>query len=232
MNRLPTGTYQPGDSLLHRAPAIAKLVGFTGLTVLVILTRSLWGYAIMTAVVLALAFTSALRPADIFSPVWRLRWFFIVIFLMNLCFFSPEEAWVRWWIFTPSEAGLIQGVNVAARVALILILSNVLTVTTAPLALTEALEKLLSPLKRVGIPTAQIAMILSVAVRFIPTLMEETDMIRKAQTARGARFDSRRLTEKAAAVLPLVVPIFLSAFRRADELSLAMEARGYRIETK
>lgn len=153
---------------------------------------------------------------------------FLLVLLMNLCFFSPDDAWFSLWIFTPSPAGLAQGLNVVLRVLFILVFSNILTLTTAPLELTGAIELLLSPLRLLRIPVGQVAMILSVAIQFIPTLFEETDMIRKAQTARGAKFDSRRLLDKAGAVAPLAVPIFLSAFKRADELSLAMEARGYR----
>ena len=135
-----------------------------------------------------------------------------------------------------------------ARVFLLLVLSNLLTICTAPLAMTGAMERMLSPLRYLGIPADLIAMILSVAIQFIPTLFEETDNIRKAQTARkaplpkqiafnaqtarGAGFDRPKLLEKGKAVLPLAVPIFLAAFKRADELSLAMEARGYRTDVK
>ena len=122
----------------------------------------------------------------------------------------------------------MQGAHVLLRVLLLLLLGNLLTATTSPLAMTDAFQVLLSPLGLLKIPVGQIAMILSVAIQFIPTLFEEADAIRKAQTARGARFDSPKLRHKAAAVLPLAVPIFLAAFKRADELSLAMEARGYR----
>ena len=139
---------------------------------------------------------------------------------------------MRWWIFCPSMQGLVQGANVVLRVVLILILSNVLTTTTAPLKLTDGMERLLSPLRVIRVPTEQVAMIISVAIQFIPTIFEETDMIRKAQMARGARFDSRNYFEKAKAVMPLVIPIFLAAFKRADELSLAMEARGYRTDVR
>jgi energy-coupling factor transport system permease protein len=155
-------------------------------------------------------------------------WFFLVILLMNTCFYSPEDAWFSYWIFNPSPTGLMQGIHVVLSVFLVLVISNVLTSTTSPMEITNALESLSSPLKYIGIPTEEIAMILSIAIQFIPTLSEEAESIRKAQMARGARFDSPRIKEKAEAVLPLVTPIFLAAFKRADELSLAMEARGYR----
>lgn len=232
MSRLPTGMFQPGASVLHRMNATAKLVSLLILVAAVCCTESIPGYALLIVFTALLIRLSRIRAAEALSAVIRLKWFFIIIFLMNLCFFSPEEAWVRFWIFCPSYAGAMQGINVAARVALLLVMSCVMNMTTAPVAVTGAIEDLLSPLRILRLPTEQIAMILSVAIQFIPTLFEETDMIRKAQTARGARFDSRRLRDKAAAAAPLVVPIFLAAFRRADELSLAMEARGYRTDAR
>ena len=114
------------------------------------------------------------------------------------------------------------------NVALVVVWGNMLTTTTSPIALTDALESLFKPLALVRVPVKTVSLIISVAIQFIPTLLEETAAIRMAQTARGARFESKNLLHKAQAVVPLVVPVFVSAFRRADELSMAMEARGYR----
>jgi len=228
MSALPTGLYQPGNSILHKLCPWVKLLCLFSLLAAVVCTGSMWGYilpAVLTAVLIAV---SRLRPADVCSSAWRLRWFFLTIFLMNLCFFSGNDPWIKWWIFSPSYEGLMQATHVFVRVLLLLLLGNLLTATTSPLAMTDAFHVILSPLSLIRIPVGQIAMILSVAIQFIPTLFEEADAIRKAQTARGARFDSKKLRHKAAAVLPLAVPIFLAAFKRADELSLAMEARGYR----
>lgn len=232
MNGLPTGLYQAGDSAVHRLDAGVKIVCLIILLVGVVNTSTLWGYAAWAVLTLLLIRAAGISPSSALGPAVRLRWFFAVIFIMNLCFYGPGRPWVSWWIFRPSYEGMMQGVNVVARVFLLLVMSNVLTVTTAPLAMTGAMERLLSPLRFVGVPTDLVAMILSVAIQFIPTLFEETDSIRKAQTARGARFDSPRLLEKAGAVIPLLVPIFLAAFKRADELSLAMEARGYRTDVR
>jgi len=231
-NRLPTGLYQPGDSAIHRLDALAKILCLILLLAAVVNTTTIPGYLVLTAFTALLIRLSGVSLASALGSAARLRWFFLIILLMNLCFYKPEQAWVSWWIFRPSAEGLMQGIHVVARVFLLLVMSNVLTITTAPLAMTGAMERMLSPLRFVGVPTDLVAMILSVAIQFIPTLLEETDSIRKAQTARGARFDSPRLLEKARAVLPLVVPIFLAAFKRADELSLAMEARGYRTDVK
>lgn len=228
MTVLPTGLYQPGQTFLHRLTPWVKLLCLLLLLAAAVTAKSLLDYGLLAVLTACLIAVSRLRLQDVFSSAWRLRWFFLTVFLMNLCFFSPEAPWFGWWIFTPSEAGLWQGIHVVARVLLLLLMSSLLTATTAPLAMTDAFRVLLTPLRLIKVPVGQIAMILSVAMQFIPTLFEEADAIRKAQTARGAKFDSRKLSEKAAAVLPLAVPIFLAAFKRADELSLAMEARGYR----
>jgi energy-coupling factor transport system permease protein len=208
--------------------ARVKLSALLFAVISVICTDTLAGYGIMILFTAGLVFLSGIGFSTAFGSVKRLVWFFALILLMNTCFYVPDGAWFTFWIFSPSAAGLMQGLNVVLRVLLVLVLSNVMTATTAPLEITKALERLMAPLKYVGLPVEQIAMIISVAIQFIPTLFEETDMIRKAQTARGARFDSPKLSQKASAVMPLAVPIFLSAFRRADELAQAMEARGYR----
>ena len=230
MNQLPTGMYQPGTSLVHRMKANIKIFCFLILTVAVICTETLWGYAVLLLFTGILIYLSKVNFGTALGSIGRLTWFFILILLMNICFYGPDDAWIRIGIFAPSYEGLMQGTHIVARVILMLVICNVLTVTTAPLMLTEGMEALLFPLKLFRVPTEQVAMILSVAMQFIPTLFEEAEMIKKAQIARGARFDSKKLLDKAGAILPLVVPIFLAAFKRADELSLAMEARGYRID--
>ncbi len=230
MMRLPTGMYQPGYSVIHGISATVKLVCLILLMAAIVATDSIPGYLAAITATAAIVYLAQVSAATALASVRRLAWFFVLVLLMNTCFYGPDDAWFSWWIFKPSLQGLIQGANILLRVVLILVLSNILTTTTAPLRLTDGMERLLSPLRILRIPTEQIAMIISVAIQFIPTIFEETDMIRKAQTARGARFDSRSYFEKAKAVMPLVIPIFLAAFKRADELSLAMEARGYRTD--
>ena len=230
MMRLPTGMYQPGYSVIHGINAAVKLVCLILLLAAVVATDSVPGYVVSILTTAAIVYLAQISIPDALASVRRLLWFFVLILLMNTCFYGPDDPWVRWWIFCPSMQGLVQGMNVVLRVVLILILSNVLTTATAPLKLADGMERLLSPLRVIRVPTEQVAMIISVAIQFIPTIFEETDMIRKAQMARGARFDSRNYFEKAKAVMPLVIPIFLAAFKRADELSLAMEARGYRTD--
>lgn len=228
MNRLPTGMFLPGNSIIHRLDSRVKLLALFIIVAAVLCVDTLIGYGLMVAFTAVVILLSGISLRTALNSVNRMTWFFILILLMNTCFYSPENAWFSFWIFTPSLAGLMQGIDVVLRVFLVLVISNVLTSTTSPMEITAALENLISPLRVIGIPTEQIAMILSIAIQFIPILSAEAETIRKAQMARGARFDSGKLMEKAEAVLPLVIPIFFAAFKRADELSLAMEARGYR----
>ncbi|MGI5977310.1 MAG: energy-coupling factor transporter transmembrane component T family protein [Candidatus Limivicinus sp.] len=228
MTQLPTGIYQSGSSVIHEMNAAVKIVCLFLLIFTIVAADSVLSYLVVISFTLAVIYLAQISFKSALAPAGRLLWFFSVIFLMNLFFYSPENPWFSWWIFSPSAGGLIHGITVVLRVMLILLLSNVLTSTTTPLRLSSGMETLLKPLSFLKIPTEQIAMILSVSIQFIPTIFDEADMIRKAQQARGARFDSRNYFEKAAAAMPLVVPVFISAFKRADELSLAMEARGYR----
>ncbi len=228
MSRLPTGQYIYGESPIHLIDARAKLLSFILLIAAVVLASSFAGYAAVFCFTAALLWISRLPLGTALGAIRRLWLFFFVIFLMNAFFFEAENPIFSWWIFRLSYGGIAQGANVVLRVALLMALSSVLTCTTTPMDMTSALQSLMKPLKIIRVPVEDVAMIISVAIQFIPTLLEETDMIKKAQTARGARFESRSLRHKAECVIPLVIPIFISAFRRADELSTAMEARGYR----
>ena len=223
-----TGRYIPGDALLHRLDERAKLFGFLILIAAVIMTDGLWGYLLMAVFLLLLGFVSGLPVREAYGSVWRLMSFYVIVFLMNALFFTSQDPLWHWGIFTLSREGMIQGANVVFRIAIVIVLSNMLMLTTSAVGIMTALEALVRPLKYLHLPAEEIAMILSIALQFIPTLLEESDTIRKAQIARGARFESRKLHEKAMAMIPMIVPIFLAAFRRADELSVAMEARGYR----
>ncbi len=228
MSGLPIGQFYPENSVLHRLDARAKLICFMLLLVSVVCTRNVTGYAVLCAATAAIVWASGLPVSLAAGALKRLWRFLLLVFIMNALFFGPEQAIWRWWIFSLSRQGVLQGVRVAANVALLVVLSNVLLCTTRPVETTNALSDLLRPLGIIGVPVRDVSMIITVAIRFIPTLTEEVEMIRLAQTARGAKFDSRRLLDRAKSVLPLIVPAFVSAFRRADDLAQAMEARGYR----
>ena len=230
MTVLPCGVFQPGNSVIHELHATAKLLCLLLTVSAVIAMDSLAGYVIAIVVIFAIVYITEMKLNAALWPLARLTWFLAVILLLNLFFYAPEAPWLSFWIFRPSMAGLMQGVAVIIRIVLVIVINNVLIATTSPNELTNAIDMLLSPLHYMKIPTAQAAVIISVALQFVPTLINEAELIRKAQIARGAGFESRKLYERAAAFVPLIVPVFISAFRRADELALAMEARGYRTD--
>ncbi|NLY89460.1 MAG: energy-coupling factor transporter transmembrane protein EcfT [Firmicutes bacterium] len=228
MRTLPAGQYIPGHSFLHQLNARTKILCLFFLMAAVIGASSLWGYALVLAVIFLLILVSRLPVRPAVASVRGIYWFLLVIFMMNALFFGGEDPPASWGIFQLSREGIRQGFKVAGNVLLIFILGNLLTMTTLPTQVTTALESLIKPLKFIGVPTEDVAIIISIAIQFIPTLMEETELIKMAQIARGARFESKKLLERAASFIPLVVPVFIAAFRRADEVALAMEARGYR----
>ena len=232
MKQLPAGMYQQGNSVIHKLNSTVKVLLLIILLAAVVAANTLPGYGVLIVFTAVIVLLSHIEIKSAVGGIVRMIWFFIIIFIMNLCFFQSERAWITFWIFSPSYDGMMQGIRVVVRVAVIMIFCNILNVTTPPVEITRAMENMMSPLRIIRVPTHQLALILSVAIQFIPTLFEEADMIKKAQTARGARFDSRKFRDKAGAVIPMVVPIFISAFRRADELSLAMEARGCRVDVR
>ena len=223
-----TGLYVPGNSPLHRLDPKAKFFGFLILVAAVIMANTLAGYVIIITTMLVLVKLCGMPASTAFSSVRRLWSVFVIIFIMNAFFFSTENAVWQWWIITLSKEGMVQGFSVVFRIFIIMVLGNILTLTTPPMEITTSIQLMVMPLKLLHIPADDIAMIISVAIQFIPTLLEETDTIKKAQIARGAKFESKKWKERATAFLPLLIPVFLSAFKRADELAIAMEARGYR----
>ena len=159
------------------------------------------------------------------KPLWIIL---IITFVINVFFTKTGTVLCDWWIFTITKEGIIQAVYMSLRLVMLIMFSSLLTLTTSPVSLTDAIESLLSPLAKIKFPAHEIAMMMSIALRFIPTLIEETDKIMKAQTARGASFDTGNVFQRAKSMIPLLIPLFVSSFRRADDLALAMESRCYR----
>ena len=222
------GQYSPGTSLLHRLDARAKLINLFLLAVSLVLVRNVIGYFGICGLLVLLYHYSGISVHPALSSTKKLSGFFLLILFMNAFFFSTQDALWQWWIFHLTKEGVWHGIQVIFCICPLMLLSNLLLQTTKPMEITAAISQLLKPLALFHLPSQEIAMILSVAVQFIPILSKEADTIKKAQIARGARFDSKCLTDKARSYLPLVVPVFLAAFKRADELATAMEARGYR----
>ncbi len=228
MVNITLGQYFPGTSPLHRLDPRAKILLTIALIAAVFVASSLPAYAL---VFLFIAGMAALSRIDVKFMVKGLKPVFFVIiftFVLNLFFTSGGNTLFAWRFIKITDQGLKSAGFMALRLVLLILGTQLLTLTTSPIALTDGIESLLKPLSKIGFPAHELAMMMSIALRFIPTLMEETDKIMKAQMARGADFETGNLVQKAKSMLPLLVPLFVSAFRRADELAMAMEARCYR----
>ena len=224
------GGYVWADSPLHRLPAATKLVGLVVSVALVALATSPVELVAVTAAVAGLVAVSHVGWARAGRAVWGLRWFLLVVLAMNALFFSTSDALVSLGPAHLTGAGLAQGARVAVRTALVVVLGSLLTATTRPQRLTSGVRDLLRPLARLGIPTETAALAVGVTVQFVPTLLRESRQLMRAQAIRCGSARSGGIMRRAVGYVRLLVPVFVAAFRRADELSVAMEARGYRIE--
>ena len=221
------GQYFPAKSPVHSLDPRYKILIMTIFIVSLFFIKSFWPYIFVFAW-LFLTIVAAKIPVNmVLKGLKPLRLILIFTFIMNL-FFIPGEEIFRWGFLSISREGLVQAIIMAIRLVLLVVGTSLLTLTTSPLALTEGIEKLMSPLKRVGFPAHAIAMMITIALRFIPTLIDEADKIMKAQMARGADFESGNVLNRAKNLVPLLVPLILNALRRAEELATAMESRCYR----
>lgn len=221
------GQYYQTDSLLHRLDPRVKLVGTFVYLISLFVVDSFAGYLLAGLFLAVMIMLSNVPFRYIVRGMKTIVFLLLITVVFNL-FLTPGEVIWQAGIFKITREGLTFAVKMAVRLSLLILGSSIMTLTTTPTQLTDALESLLRPLKKVHVPVHEIAMMMSIALRFIPTLLEETDKIMKAQTARGADFESGNLLRRAKAMVPLLVPLFVSAFRRADELAMAMEARCYR----
>jgi len=220
------GQYFPGNSPIHRLDPRAKLVALILYIVALFLCKWFVSYAVVLVVLLAVVALSTVKPKALLKGMKPILFLLILTGVLNM-FYTPGRELVSFWIFTITYEGILHAFFMVLRIMMLICCTFLLTYTTSPLALTDGLEGLLSPLKKIRVPVHELAMMMSIALRFIPTLIEETDKIMSAQRARGADFDTGNLIQKAKALIPLLVPLFISAFRRADELSTAMECRCY-----
>ncbi|OUQ82409.1 energy-coupling factor transporter transmembrane component T [Flavonifractor sp. An100] len=221
------GQYFPGHSLVHRLDPRTKLIAVTLYIVALFLADYFYTYAIMVAV---LGLSIAISHVPLKSILRGLKpVLFIAIFtaVLNLFYTPGTHVLVQVWIFTITLEGILNAFFMVVRIMMLIAGTFLLTYTTSPILLTDGLESLMNPLKKIHVPVHELAMMMSIALRFIPTLIEETDKIMSAQRARGADFESGNLIQRAKALIPLLVPLFISAFRRADELAVAMECRCY-----
>ena len=227
LNNIMIGQYFPGDSFLHRMDARVKILLLLILLIEVFVFTSAPVYLLMTGITFLLIMTSKVPLRMVLRSLKPLWWIILFTFVLHL-FSHPGREIYRIWQFVITQEGVEQGALISVRLMLLIVLSTLLTFTTSPLKLTDALESLLSPFKRLGLPAHELAMMMTIALRFIPTLISETDKIMKAQQSRGADFITGSIMSRLKNMVPILVPLFLSAFRRADDLALAMEARCYR----
>lgn len=227
LSSITIGQYYPGSSLLHRLDPRVKLLLLLAFMAEIFVFTAAPTYTVLSAVTLLLMLNSGVPLKIIVGSLKPLWWIIAFTFLIHLCS-TPGSSIAQVWIFTLTWEGLAQGCLICLRLVLLILLSSLLTFTTSPLKLTDAMEALLSPFKRIGVPAHELAMMMTIALRFVPTLIEETDRIMKAQQSRGVDFSEGSLLKRAQNMVPIMVPLFLSAFRRADDLALAMEARCYR----
>ena len=221
------GQYFPGDTIVHRLDPRTKILVVIIFIVALFLAVDWISYAVMFLITAMCITLSSIRLKSLMKGLKPLVFIILLTGILNLFYTKEGTVLLDWWIFTVTTGGIKRAFLMVVRIMLLVCGTLLLTYTTSPLALTDGLEMLLNPLKKIKVPVHEMSMMMSMALRFIPTLIEETDKIMSAQKARGADFSTGKLTERAKALLPLLVPLFVSSFRRADELAVAMESRCY-----
>ena len=220
------GQYYPTDSILHKLDPRVKFIGTIAFIIALFLIKGPVGYGFATVVLVILIKLSKVPFRFMVKGMKAIAVILVITMLFNM-FLTPGEPIFSFWILTLTKEGLATAVRMAVRLIYLVIGSSIMTLTTTPNQLTDGMETLFSPLKKLHVPVHEISMMMSIALRFIPILMEETDKIMKAQIARGADFESGNFITRIKSMIPLLVPLFVSAFRRANDLAMAMEARCY-----
>ena len=220
------GQYFPGDSVVHKLDPRTKLMMVVLYIIALFLAEGFVGYGVMIAVTVGFIKLSKVPLKSMFRGLKSVVLIIVLTAVLNI-FYTEGTVLVQVWKLKVTYEGIIRAVFMVLRIVMLICGTFLLTYTTAPVALTDGMELLLNPLKKLKVPVHEMSMMMSMALRFIPTLIEETDKIMSAQKARGADFETGSLVDRAKALLPILVPLFISAFRRADELAIAMESRCY-----
>ena len=221
------GQYYPTGSKIHQLDPRVKLIFTFVFMIAVFSINKFYPFLAILAFVVFVAKVSKIPMKYLLKGIKPLWAILVITFLINALLTQGTIIW-QFYIFKITKEGLMLASFMIIRLVLLVVGTSILTLTTAPIELTDGIEKLLYPLRKIGVPAHEIAMMMTIALRFIPTLLDETDKIMKAQMARGADFESKNIIERAKSLIPLLVPLFISAFRRADELAMAMESRCYR----
>ncbi|MCY9546196.1 energy-coupling factor transporter transmembrane component T family protein [Lysinibacillus xylanilyticus] len=228
MEKMIFGRFLPGNSPVHKLDPRSKLIFVFAFIIIVFLANNTVTYALLLAFTLLVVLISNIRLYFLINGLKPVIFLMVFTFLIHI-FMTKEGAIVFEWKFiTIYEEGIRQGIFISIRFLVLVFMTSILTLTTSPISITDGIEVLLNPLKAVKVPVHELALMMSISLRFIPTLMDETDKIMKAQMARGSDLSSGPIKDRIKAVVPLLVPLFVSAFKRAEDLATAMEVRGYR----
>ncbi|WP_209125355.1 energy-coupling factor transporter transmembrane protein EcfT [Alkalihalobacillus sp. BA299] len=222
------GQYVQGNSILHRLDPRAKLLAVFLLVIVVFMANSWVSYAVIISFCFATIFLSRVPIRFIYKGLKPILLLVFITLILHLFLNKEGQLVFELGPFKIYESGITQGVFISMRLLVLVIFTSLLTLTTKPMDLTDGLESILSPFKRFGLPAHELALMMSISLRFIPTLLQETEKIAKAQMARGVDFSSGPLKDRMKAFIPLLIPLFISSFKRAEDLALAMESRGYR----
>lgn len=230
MPDITLGQFVPKDSPVHRLDPRTKIIGMILYVTAVLLIKSvLWAFAIPAVFVIFVTLLSKVPLGYLWKAIKPLRWVLLMMFVLQILMVHGAEdtVWLSWWKIVITKESVLNALFISLRLVLLVTGTSLMTLTTSPLALTDGLERLLAPLKVIKFPAHELALMMSIALRMIPVLMEETERVRKAQLSRGADFESGNILRRAKAMIPILIPLFVSAFRRADELAMAMESRCY-----
>ena len=228
MLKVTIGQHYPANSFIHRMDPRMKLLCTLLFIVFIFFITNFIGYAVAALYLITVIKVSTVPPRFLLRGLRAILFIIVFTAALNIFFTAGETTLWQWGSIRISQEGLLNAGRMALRLTMLIIGSSILTLTTTPIQLTDAIEYGLKPLKKIKVPAHEIAMMMTIALRFIPTLIEEMDKIMKAQMARGADFDTGGIIKKAKSLVPLLVPLFISAFRRAEDLALAMESRCYR----
>ncbi len=227
LNDITIGQFFPGNSFIHKLDPRTKIALCVAYIIILFFLVSSIVYTFNFIVVFAILLIAKIPLKMIIKSIKPLYFIIVITFVFQI-FSTNGKNIIKWHFLTITKEGVFSGITLSSRLILLILMSSLLTYTTSPLDFTDAIEKLLNPLKKIKVPAHEIAMIMTIALRFIPTLIEELDRIIKAQQSRGANFTQGSLIRRMQHIIPILVPLFISAFRRADELAIAMEARCYR----
>ena len=232
LSNISIGQYYPTGSIIHKLDPRVKIFFTFVFMISVFLIDRYFAYLIAGIFLLTLIKMSKVPLGFVLKGIKGILYLIIFTFVINIIFTQGDTVLFKYGLLTITKEGLDFAVFMALRLFFLMVGTSLLTLTTSPIELTDALEKIFSPLARFGFPAQELAMMITIALRFIPTLLDETDKIMKAQMARGADFESKNVISRAKSMIPILVPLFVSAFRRADELAMAMEARCYGSDIK